>query len=256
MDRISVEPQGEPEVHRTENDQQGSGAFGELSPIPEGSNEDASSVGSFIVYDSTDKELAQTGRQAAYYLHMEAGSETIQEFDPEETARPDNETYAETSEQVHVPGVYLHIKAANLRAGYEIDAYLDTSHDVELAVPTKLYAYISSEIDALAAAGPQSPYDHELVVMKINEQSAGAHQGERRTYIVNEEAIIERDTDLLTTDELVRHREEVVAATVAELMTWNKHGCFSRKSRRNARNIVDCKWVIKWKNRVASRWKN
>jgi len=32
-----------------------------------------------------------------------------------------------------------------------------------------------------------------------------------------------------------------------ELETWVKLGCISRKARSNARNIIDCRWVLKWK---------
>ena len=32
-----------------------------------------------------------------------------------------------------------------------------------------------------------------------------------------------------------------------ELKTWVKYGCISRKMRNLARNIIDVKWVIKWK---------
>ena len=59
--------------------------------------------------------------------------------------------------------------------------------------------------------------------------------------------VIERDTDLLTPEEVLKHDKEVMASIVDELKTWLKFGCFSRKPRQQARNIVDCKWVIKWK---------
>ena len=32
-----------------------------------------------------------------------------------------------------------------------------------------------------------------------------------------------------------------------ELATWHKHKCFERRLRRKARNIIDCRWVLKWK---------
>ena len=31
-----------------------------------------------------------------------------------------------------------------------------------------------------------------------------------------------------------------------ELMLWHKCKCFSRRDRREARNIIDKRWVIKW----------
>ena len=63
----------------------------------------------------------------------------------------------------------------------------------------------------------------------------------------DKKAVIERDTDLLTPQEIAQHRDQVNAAIHAELLTWIKFKCFERTPRRSARNIVDCKWVIKWK---------
>ena len=45
---------------------------------------------------------------------------------------------------------------------------------------------------------------------------------------VNKKMVVERDTDLLTREELVKHRLEVIAAIVAELKTWLKYKCFCR----------------------------
>ena len=38
-----------------------------------------------------------------------------------------------------------------------------------------------------------------------------------------------------------------------ELHTWHKHGCFSRKSRKGAQNIIDTKWVHKHKEQLVTR---
>jgi len=56
-------------------------------------------------------------------------------------------------------------------------------------------------------------------------------------------AVIERDTDNLTAEELRKHHEEVAAAILQELLTWQS---FSRKLRKFARNIIDTRWVVKW----------
>ena len=68
--------------------------------------------------------------------------------------------------------------------------------------------------------------------------------------MVNKKAVIERDTDLLTKEEISKFDKEVTAAIVKELQTWLKYGCFTRRKRSDARNIVDCKWVIKWKHEL------
>ena len=87
---------------------------------------------------------------------------------------------------------------------------------------------------ALISDAPQDLAANQVVVQQIF--SSGA----RKT-------VVETDTDILTPDELHKHKEAVVAAILAELKTWQHYGCFSRKARRNAKNIIDVRWVIKWK---------
>ena len=59
--------------------------------------------------------------------------------------------------------------------------------------------------------------------------------------------VIDRDTDLLTPAEVKTHWQLVVQAMYDELKLWVDNGCISRKQRRLARNIIDCRWVLKWK---------
>ena len=61
----------------------------------------------------------------------------------------------------------------------------------------------------------------------------------------SKKAVVERDTDLLTPDEFRIHAKEVAAATHEELKIWIDHGCFTRRSRQGARNILDVRWVGK-----------
>ena len=56
----------------------------------------------------------------------------------------------------------------------------------------------------------------------------------------------------MTKAEEITHRTEVIAAMVSELQTWAKFQCFSRKLRKDARNIIDCRWVLKWKWEIAA----
>eukprot|EP00974_Lingulodinium_polyedra_P018571 1798792-Lingulodinium_polyedra.AAC.1 len=43
------------------------------------------------------------------------------------------------------------------------------------------------------------------------------------------------------------HSAAVQAAKVKALLAWQHYQCFSRKPRKEARNIIDARWVIKWK---------
>ena len=60
-------------------------------------------------------------------------------------------------------------------------------------------------------------------------------------------AVIKRETDLLTADELRSHKDEVRAAILEELKIWVQYHCFERAARNTARNILDSRFVSKWK---------
>ena len=59
--------------------------------------------------------------------------------------------------------------------------------------------------------------------------------------------VVQRDDDLLTPDQVKEHWNDVQKARLKELGIWNDHKCFSRKLRRDAHNIIDTRWVIKFK---------
>ncbi len=81
---------------------------------------------------------------------------------------------------------------------------------------------------------PRDPVEGEVLVLRVFQS------GIKR-------AVIERDTDLLTPAELITHKQEVEAAMTKEFHTWNKFKCISRKWKAGAQNVIDCKWVYKWK---------
>ena len=58
---------------------------------------------------------------------------------------------------------------------------------------------------------------------------------------------IEKDNDLLSREEIQKHIGDVMTAVYDEHKTWISHDCFRRHPRRNAVNILDVKWVLKWK---------
>ena len=59
--------------------------------------------------------------------------------------------------------------------------------------------------------------------------------------------VVKRDDDLLSPEETKTHWPEIQKAMDKELRTWAKLKCFSRKLRKDARNIIDTRWVLKWK---------
>ena len=69
-----------------------------------------------------------------------------------------------------------------------------------------------------------------------------------RVYMVDvKRSVVERDIDLLSPSDYQQYRSEVITSTSEELGTWIKHECFVRRSRKLARNILDVRWVGKWK---------
>lgn len=68
-----------------------------------------------------------------------------------------------------------------------------------------------------------------------------------RVYAEVKRAVVVREDDLLTPEEMQQHGSLVQAGIREELLSWVKHECFTRKPRRLARNILDVRWVAKWK---------
>ena len=60
-------------------------------------------------------------------------------------------------------------------------------------------------------------------------------------------AVIDRDTDLLTPAELQTESARVREAMLKELKTWAQYDCVARHPRVSARNVIDTRWVLKWK---------
>ena len=61
------------------------------------------------------------------------------------------------------------------------------------------------------------------------------------------QVVVQRDDDMLTQAQLKEHWPAVQKAMLQELQTWAKLKCFSRRPRKGARNIIDIRWVIKFK---------
>ena len=99
--------------------------------------------------------------------------------------------------------------------------------------------------------------DEPFLEVLISENITECFQDSRDVYkpnlmkvFLNAEAkkeVIERDTDLLTTKELLDHRKEVDEATVKEYETWHKYGCFERIPKKKCKVLIDAKLVSKWK---------
>ena len=61
------------------------------------------------------------------------------------------------------------------------------------------------------------------------------------------QAVIRREFDNLTRDEIIQYSKLVNEAKLEELKRWQSLDCFVRMPRSKARNKVDGTWVLKWK---------
>ena len=61
------------------------------------------------------------------------------------------------------------------------------------------------------------------------------------------EIVVEREMNVLTLAEAQAHEAECVQAMLDELKRWHSLGSFKRFPRRLARNVLDSRWVLKWK---------
>ena len=69
-----------------------------------------------------------------------------------------------------------------------------------------------------------------------------------RAYVAGtKKDVIETDTDLLTNEEYQQNRGLVKEAVQSEFQTWIDHKCFERRPRQGVRNLLDVRWVGKWK---------
>ena len=59
--------------------------------------------------------------------------------------------------------------------------------------------------------------------------------------------VIETEMSNLTPEEQRIHRPKVLAAMLKELKSWHGHGAWIMVLRSTASNIIDSRWVLKWK---------
>ena len=131
-----------------------------------------------------------------------------------------------------------HLIAANVRAGLPSDYNLDEEID-------RVDLYFEGDAHKLAyqdgRPDPVTPGDNEVLLVQDYFKKT------------NKKVVVERDDANLTKDEETKHWPEVAAAIQKELETWVKYKCVSRKKRADAKNIIDVRWVLKWKWETEAR---
>ena len=59
--------------------------------------------------------------------------------------------------------------------------------------------------------------------------------------------VIEREMNILSADEIRKHKSAADKAKIAELMRWSNRKVFERIRRSQSSNCVTSRWVMKWK---------
>ena len=217
---------------------------GPLSPIAEGSYEDESleSLDSYFLHDDPDLQavLAETRCQLDAVLDTsecpsaETGEEN--ELDDRmplgllycpELLAPVYSTSCSNSKDFD-PDVADEIMRRAGVCDYEVrdDLFDDEEVLCELAIYPPMLVTVPDAPDV---------GEDEMLVFQTSAKSA------------TRRVVVQRDDDLLTPEQVNEHWDEVQKSRLKELGIWNDHKCFSRKLRRDARNIIDTRWVIKFK---------
>eukprot|EP00974_Lingulodinium_polyedra_P101149 9799359-Lingulodinium_polyedra.AAC.1 len=70
-----------------------------------------------------------------------------------------------------------------------------------------------------------------------------------RVYVTDaaKRAVVIKDGDILTKQELQEHAEEVSGATLTEIKIWLLNNCFVKCDINKAKNVMTSRYVAKWK---------
>ena len=221
-----------------------------LSTIPEGSHEDAESSYITISQESLDEMFGITSackteeelEEAFVALQMHQDENTnppmVQQLQSNaislreaaslvEAELPSWTQVSANSEPVYMTTERLtdSIKFADHNAALDPD-----SDEVGPYVALEAYGHMAKVVDGL----PREPQQGEHAEIRF-------YQAHTR------KAVIDRNDDLLTDQEIRENAELVTQAILDELKTWQSFGCFERQPRAEATNLIDSKWVLKWK---------
>ena len=129
-----------------------------------------------------------------------------------------------------------HLVAANVRAGLP--------RDTPFVNPGYSEVYFEGPAWKLLAGQRRSDNSRNnreyVTVLRIQHK-----ENVRRSVVV-------RKDDNLSFEEQLQYKHEVNAAKLDELRTWAKYGCFSARPRATSKNVIDSRWVLKWKHELAS----
>ena len=68
------------------------------------------------------------------------------------------------------------------------------------------------------------------------------------------QTVVERKDNIISREEALQHEEACNQAMLDELKRWLNLGAFERVSKKHASNVIDARWVFKWKQ-VDDKWR-
>ena len=209
-------------------------------PLPSISEED--SVDSYFKMDGElDEDMMKALKEANHYASvMSDDLSTTYTSDSE----PESDSFSYFSDEppgsmqvaLNAPDDY-HVMSANVSVSLHAHSELDRQEDV-LEI---YYEHGMHKIMRLDPADRVSPTMEEPMVC---EQVFKASKHKNKAF---KKAVVERKDHNLSPSEINSNWTEVAAAMQKELKTWVEMGCICRKPRDQARNVIDCRWVLKWK---------
>ena len=115
--------------------------------------------------------------------------------------------------------------------------------------PLHLNDQVSVDVDEEGNPYVDMEFPEESAKLIVDEMPPPGHIAKLRVYLNQpvKRAVVETDTELLSPDEFITHAKAVAQAIYDELGIWINHNCFERRTRYGARNILDVRWVAKWK---------
>ena len=200
-----------------------------LSTIPEGSNEGADSENQdpdFVAFMSQNFAVPRTPENTAaihdlwalYQDTVTSPEEIVQDSIPMIYVPPDNVYHSES----------VHQEIVQTRVSPDIEEPFITEM---LVLPQLTNCFIGSQ--------QHLQTDDTLSIRIYN--------------TVTKAEVVKRASDILTKEEIIENQEAVNAAIVEEFKVWTKYECFKMVPRRGAENIIDSRFVCKWKVKDPTR---
>ena len=190
--------------------------------------------------DVTDEVLRRKALRQIRDGELVPNAARAQEFD---ISTPLGSAHAATSED----DAHTEVDAASVPDVHETFSWYankppDTTND---AAPEPAFVFTKQE---LADEPPQIAFDH-ISAKYLAMFASNLDPNHTIVYYLEEpvRAVIERVNNILSRDEALRNVERCRAAMLKELLRWHNHKAWVRGSRKEARNALTSKWVLKWK---------